>query len=180
MNYNIANTTVEDLNVMYRLFEEAIAYLEANNYIGWTNFDKDFIKTDVEKGLSYRITKDNSIACIFSVCYDDPLIWREMEKGDALYLHRIVLNRNCSGEKLFAKVLEWALDHAANWDIKHIRMDTWADNDRIINYYKSYGFRFIENYTTADTTALPVQHRNLNVALLELSLENILSQAPQQ
>jgi GNAT superfamily N-acetyltransferase len=170
MRYDITNTTVEDLNVMYRLFDEAIAFLKTHNYIGWTNYDKVFIKADVEKGLSYKITRDSAVACIFSVCYEDPLIWREMEKGDALYLHRIVLNRDFSGEKLFAKVLEWALEHAKNWGIKYVRMDTWADNARIIDYYKSYGFRFIENYTTGDTTDLPVQHRNLNVALLELSM----------
>jgi predicted GNAT family N-acyltransferase len=84
-----------------------------------------------------------------------------MERGDALYLHRIVLNRDFTGEKLFIKVLEWALEHATNCGKKYVRMDTWADNAKIIDYYKSYGFRFIENYTTADTTDLPVQHRNL-------------------
>ncbi len=170
MSYNIENTTVEDLNVMYKLFEEAIGYLKAHGYIGWTSYDKAFIKADVERGLSYKISRDNAIACIFSICYADPLIWREMERGDALYLHRIVLNRGFSGEKLFTKVLEWALEHAGNWGIKYVRMDTWAANDKIIDYYKSYGFRFVENYTTADTTDLPAQHRNLNVALLELSL----------
>ena len=49
-------------------------------------------------------------------------------------------------------------------------MDTWAGNEKLINYYKSYGFRFIENYTTANTEDLPEQHRNLKVALLELTI----------
>jgi hypothetical protein len=49
-------------------------------------------------------------------------------------------------------------------------MDTWADNYKIIEYYKSFGFVFIENYKTPDTPELPIQNRNLNVALLELAL----------
>jgi predicted lactoylglutathione lyase len=49
-------------------------------------------------------------------------------------------------------------------------MDTWADNKKIIDYYKSFGFEFIENYKTTNATELPIQNRNLNVALLEMEL----------
>jgi hypothetical protein len=49
-------------------------------------------------------------------------------------------------------------------------MDTWAENEKIIGYYRSYGFLFVESYTTPDTQDLPLQHRNLHVALLELAL----------
>jgi hypothetical protein len=47
-------------------------------------------------------------------------------------------------------------------------MDTWADNHKIIEYYKSFGFEFIENYKTANAIELPIQNRNLNVALLQM------------
>jgi ribosomal protein S18 acetylase RimI-like enzyme len=47
-------------------------------------------------------------------------------------------------------------------------MDTWADNERLIDYYKSFGFEFIEYYRTTDAAELPIQNRNLNVALLEM------------
>jgi hypothetical protein len=46
-----------------------------------------------------------------------------------------------------------------------------ANNPIIIDYYKSFGFRFIENYTTPDSPALPVHDRNLSLALLEYNLE---------
>lgn len=118
----------------------------------------------------YKILNGELTLGIFSVCYSDPLIWREMENGDAIYLHRIVLNREIRDIKLFSLLLDWALKHARQKHLKKLRMDTWAENEKLINYYKSYGFRFVENYTTANTAALPVQHRNLNVALLELGI----------
>lgn len=93
-----------------------------------------------------------------------------MEKSDAIYLHRIVLNREFRDIKLFNLLLDWALEHARQKKLKHLRMDTWAGNEKLINYYKSYGFRFIENYTTANTEELPEQHRNLKVALLEFAI----------
>jgi hypothetical protein len=68
------------------------------------------------------------------------------------------------------KILNWIVEFANGNGLKYIRMDTWADNPNIIDYYKSYGFQFLENYTTPDIPELPDQHRNLKVALLEMKL----------
>jgi ribosomal protein S18 acetylase RimI-like enzyme len=156
-----------DLPVIYELFEEAIRFQKANHYIGWNDYDKEFIRSDIKNGLLYKLVAGDTIACIFSICLSDALIWRHREKGDAVYLHRIVLNRKFAGRKLFGKVLAWAKQYANEKRLSYIRMDTWADNEKIIAYYIGYGFSFVENYTTPATEALPVQHRNLRVVLLE-------------
>ncbi len=170
MQYTITNASPEDLTVVYQLFEEAIEFQRKNNYIGWNTYDKAFIKSDVENQLLFKMVFNNEIAIIFSICFSDLLIWREKEKGDAVYLHRIVLNRKFSGQKLFQKVFEWSKKFAVQNNLKYIRMDTWAQNDKIIDYYKSYGFTFIQNYKTSSTEDLPVQHRDLNVSLLQYDL----------
>ncbi|AWI26329.1 N-acetyltransferase [Flavobacterium pallidum] len=166
----ILNAVESDLPVICNLFEKAIQFLKENNYIGWKSYDKAFIESDMARRLLFKVTIGNKIACIFSVCYSDPIIWRERETGNAMYLHRIVSNRIFAGEKLFGLVLDWAIGEAKKLKLDYIRMDTWADNGKIIAYYKSYGFSFIENYTTPDTDDLPIQHRNLSVALLQLTL----------
>ncbi|MBZ5857613.1 cupin domain-containing protein [Flavihumibacter profundi] len=173
MPIDITNAVVHDLPVIYQLFEEAILFQKRNQYIGWDSYDKEYIQEDVQNGLLFKMVQDNTIACIFSICYSDPLIWREKENGDAIYLHRIVLNRVYKNEKAFKTVLEWAISHAREKQVSYIRMDTWADNEKIIGYYKSYGFHFIENYTTPGTPDLPLQHRNLNVALLEFEVHDL-------
>lgn len=166
--------TLNDLPLIYNLFDEAIRFQKKNNYIGWKNYDKEFIKADINGGLLFKIEKGNDALGIFSVCYTDKLIWREREKGDAIYLHRIVLNRAFQGTRIFNTVLAWSLTYAQTHKRKFVRMDTWANNFKLINYYKGYGFRFIENYTTQDTADLPIQHRNLNVALLELDVHALV------
>jgi ribosomal protein S18 acetylase RimI-like enzyme len=170
MNIKIVKAEPDDVSLVCDLFEKAIHFVKISNYIGWKNYDVDFIKTDIGNGLLYKIVVDAEVAGIFSVCYTDKLIWRERETGNAMYLHRIVLNRDFKGVKIFNIVLDWAIRHAALRNLDCVRMDTWADNEKLINYYKTYGFRFIENYTTGDTSDLPIQHRNLKVALLELDL----------
>jgi ribosomal protein S18 acetylase RimI-like enzyme len=173
MSYAITNAIPDDLPKIYHLFEEAMRFQRANNYIGWSSYDKEFIQTDVQNNLLFKIVKDNEIACIFSICFTDELIWREKETGDAIYLHRVVLNRKFTGGKFFTKVLDWTEQFAKARGLKYIRMDTWAENEKIIAYYKSYGFSFIENYITSGTEELPVQHRNLHVSLLEKTIIEI-------
>lgn len=67
-------------------------------------------------------------------------------------------------------MLNWAKQLALQKYLKFIRIDTWAENNRLIDYYKSFGFEFIENYTITDAAELPTPNRNLNVALLEMKL----------
>ena len=162
--------------MIYHLFDQAILFQKQNHYIGWENYDKEYVRKDVENGSVFKLLQEEEIVCIFSVCYNDVLIWRERKRNDAIYLHRLILNRKFQGEKIFRNILNWALLFAKEKGLRYIRMDTWAENEKLIGYYKSYGFRFVENYTTADTKDLPVQHRKLHVALLELDIhvkENI-------
>ena len=170
MEYIVTQADVNDLQAIYQLFEEAIHFQKVNNYIGWTSYDKAYIQADVQQGLLFKLLHDGMIVCIFSICYSDPIIWREKENGDAVYLHRIVLNRAFKQVRVFKQVLAWAICHAREMQLTRIRMDTWADNEKIIGYYTSYGFHFIENYTTPATPDLPLQHRNLKVALLEFNV----------
>ncbi len=163
----IANAIPGDLEFIYLLFEQAIAFQKEHKYIGWTSYDKAFIKADVENGLLFKLLKEGDIVCIFSVCFSDALIWRAREKANAVYLHRLVVNPAYRGGNTFNSILAWAILFASKQGLKYIRMDTWSENAKLIAYYKTYGFRFVEDYTTPDTTALPLQHRNLKVALLE-------------
>jgi hypothetical protein len=169
-NYQIINTSPEDIKFIYVLFEEAITYIKKNNYVGWTTYDKNFINEDINNKLQFKIVSKNEVLCIFSICFSDILIWREMENSDAIYLHRIVVNPKFKGQKQFDKILNWITKLARSTGLKYIRMDTWAENKNIIEYYKSYGFKHLENYITPNTIKLPAQHRNLNVALLEMKL----------
>lgn len=169
-DYHIENTSIADLNLIYTLFEQAIIYIKENNYIGWTTYDKHFIRKDIEENFQFKIISGNNVLCIFSICYTDALIWREREQKDAIYLHRIVVNPFFKGQKQFEKILNWVKQFATEKGLRYIRMDTWANNPNIIEYYKSFGFIHLEDYTTPNTQQLPEQHRNLNVALLELEL----------
>jgi dihydrofolate reductase/ribosomal protein S18 acetylase RimI-like enzyme len=170
-NYKILNTTKEDLDEVLWLFKQAMTLRGKNGYKVWSDIDKIALEKDIANGLQYKIVSGNDILCIFSIQHNDPFIWRDRDQSDAIYLHRIVVNPNFKGQRQFEKVLDWATDFARQRNLKFIRMDTWADNEKIIDYYKSFGFQFIEYYKTPNANELPIQNRNLHVALLEIEFQ---------
>ncbi|HSQ43782.1 MAG TPA: GNAT family N-acetyltransferase [Ginsengibacter sp.] len=172
--FKIVNTTRNDLNTILWLFKQAMKLQGRNGYKVWEAIDQTGLERDIDKGLQYKIVQDNNITCVFSIQFNDPFIWGEKDRDHAIYLHRIVVNPNFKGLKQFQKVLDWACNFALQHHLQFVRMDTWADNSKIIEYYKSFGFEFIENYQTTNEMELPIQNRNLNVALLQLKLDNNL------
>jgi GNAT superfamily N-acetyltransferase len=168
--FEIENTEAADLDEIFELFDQSIKYQEEHGYPVWKNYDKNAIIKDIEDKNQYKIVVGSRIAMVFSVCYADKVIWREYEDGHSVYLHRIVVNPEFKGRKLFGVIVEWAIDHCNEKGRTNIRMDTWAANPTIISYYKSFGFNFVGNYTTPDSNELPVHNRNLALALLEYTV----------
>lgn len=169
-NIRIVNSTTEDLSAIFRLFDQTMEFYGKNGYKVWNHIDKTLLAIEIENGRHYKILNMNEILGVFSVQFNDPFIWRDRDHNDAIYLHRIVVNPKFKGQKQFEKILNWAKQLAVQRDFKYIRIDTWADNNKLIDYYKSFGFEFIENFKTTNAIELPTQNRNLNVALLEMKL----------
>ncbi len=71
--YKIVNTTSNDLEFIYWLFDEAIAYQKRNNYPVWKTYDKDILQKDIDRRLKYKIVSGDDITCIFSLCYAEPI-----------------------------------------------------------------------------------------------------------
>lgn len=167
---NVLNTELSDLEFIYELFEHSIRYQEERGFPVWKNYDREAIVKDIRERNQYKILVNGETGIVFSVAYSDKIIWRERDQGQSIYLHRIVVNPDFKGQKLFGKILDWSIEHAREKGLTSIRMDTWSSNPAIVKYYLSFGFRFIENYVTPDTDALPVHNRNLGLSLLEYPL----------
>jgi predicted GNAT family N-acyltransferase len=168
--FEVKNTGIDEVDFIFELFYHSINYQEKNGYPVWRDYDKSAIIRDIENKNHYKVIVESKIGIVYSVCYTDKIIWRELDKGNSIYLHRIVVNPTLKGQKLFGTILEWAIAHSKQKRLSSIRMDTWAANPTIINYYKGFGFSVVENYTAPDTEELPVHNRNLAMTLLEYKL----------
>lgn len=167
---SITNTTISDLPVIYDLYDKAIAYQKSRNFPVWNGYDKRVINDEIENKSQYKILINNELAAIFSACqpgHVEAELWQERAEKKAIYLHRIIVNRDFKGQKIFAKILQWTEEFIAGKGYQYIRMDTWADNPTLIDYYKSFGFEEAGIGYTSDSEDLPSQYRKVKIIMLE-------------
>jgi len=164
----IVPTTLADLPAIYRIIEDAIHFTRQNNYPVFPYYAKEILEVDIALQQQYKLVMQNEIAGFFSVCYSDEIIWGE--KGDAIYLHRVAIDSRFKGQRQFQHILDWAIAHAKEKGKLFVRLDTWAQNPKLIDYYKGHGFEEVGRIITPDTNDLPETHRKLALVLLEIKL----------
>jgi uncharacterized damage-inducible protein DinB len=110
---------------------------------------------------------------IFSVTYEDPQIWGKKSRDPALYIHRIATSSLFRGQGFFKQIITWAKAYARAQGKNFIRMDTWADNQNLINYYLSFGFNYLGIKQLGAHTDLPIHYAGNDLSLFEIDLSNI-------
>lgn len=71
----------------------------------------------------------------------DPELWQQRDDPTgALYAHRMVVMRAEAGKGLGSSMLDWASRRAAMVGKKWLRLDVWATNSKLQDYYVNEGF----------------------------------------
>jgi len=167
-HYTITKTLKRDLDRACELFAGAITYQKARGYPQYLHTDRAGVKKAIEEGLHFKVMVGDEIAAVFNILFNDRIIWRHHEIGNAVYLHRIITNQKYKGNLLFEKIRDWAEETLCK---KHrrkvIRLDTWANNPNLIKYYERFGFEIIEYFTMPTTPELSSNHWGSDAVLME-------------
>ncbi|MBS0199120.1 MAG: GNAT family N-acetyltransferase [Proteobacteria bacterium] len=165
---DIQRSAAADISVFREFWDRALRYQEAQHLPLWPVFPEDIISSEIDAGLHYSAYFPNGVlAGYFSVALSDAHIWGELERGDAIYIHRMCVNPERKGGGLSAAVLAWAHGFASNIGRASIRMDTWADNRQLVDYYIRCGFRHIGDRQLGDVPELPPHYSGTSLALFE-------------
>lgn len=166
------NADLEDIEAIFDLYDKAVEFQKTKSDKHWKGFDTALVENEIrEKRLWKIVTGGGSIACIFSVAYSDPLIWGEKSSEPSLYIHRIVTNPLFRGRGFVKIIFAWAKEYGRKLGKKFIRMDTWADNQKLIDYYVESGFTFLGITTPGASKELPVHYEGISLSLFEFSLD---------
>ena len=167
----IVNSTEQDTNTIFELYRLATEYQRANGYNTWKGFDPELIATEIREKRHWKIVIDDAIACIFSIAYNDLLLWGEQDNEYSIYIHRIATNPKFKGRGMTQNIIFWAKIHAKETGRKYIRMDTWADNKNLSDYYIKCGFNVV-GYRQLDKEAkgLPKHYSTLSLVLFEIAV----------
>ncbi|MFI5233819.1 MAG: GNAT family N-acetyltransferase [Gemmatimonadales bacterium] len=135
--------------------------------IVWPEFTDDAVLREIDEQRVFRAVADHALAGVFSIAYEDSAIWGSHERGEHLYLHRIARAAACPGGGLVDAVLSWATERCRSLGRTGLRMDTWASNAALIEFYRQRGFHLVEERQLGADPRLPPHYHGNTFALLE-------------
>jgi len=165
------NSTHNDLEAIFELYDAAIAHQKAVSDMHWLPFDRLMVEAEIAENRQWKIVVDGQIACVFVTAYTDAAIWGERDGDPSIYLHRIVTNPTFRGRNFVGQIVQWALQHGKQSGKKFVRLDTWAENLKLKEVYLRNGFQFLGNAAPADPTALPSHYSGIVLGFYAILIE---------
>ena len=169
----ILNSTLSDIDSLFKLYDDATVYMKQFTNTYWRGFERSLIETEIKEGRQYKIVENGEIACVFVITFSDATIWREADTGQAIYIHRIATNKSFRGNNYVQHIVNWAMVFAAKNGKDFVRLDTGAGNEKINNYYKSCGFTYKGVTGITYTDDLPEHYKGGKFSLFEIDLKNL-------
>lgn len=168
--FTIEKSLSNNLDIILGLYRDAVKYQKEKGYNLWPEFEKSLIEKEIHEQHHYKIIQEDKIACVFSLLYNDPIIWKEKDKDPAIYLHRIATNPNFKGTGMMQLITNWAREHAIQHNKQYIRMDTWGDNENLKAYYINHGFKHMGQVSLPENHELPSHYWGSTLSLFEIKI----------
>lgn len=166
----IINSTIEDIEEIFRLYRIATEYQKTRFIVQWPEFERSMVEKEIAENRQWKIIIDDAITCVFAITFDDPLIWEEKNADPAVYIHRIATSPGFRGRNLVAAITEWAKNYARENNKRFIRLDTVGENQKLIEHYTKCGFTFLGLLKLKNTDGLPAHYSNATVSLFEIEI----------
>lgn len=166
----IVNSTLEDLEDIFKLYDDATAYQKSVTNKSWRGFEKALVEKEINESRHFKITDDGQLACTFLIAFNNPTIWKDSGTDNAIYLHRIATNANFRGRSYVKKIVDWAVAYAKEMNKSLIRLDTHSGNEKINTYYINCGFTYKGIVSIEWTSDLPEHYKDGPFSIFEISL----------
>ncbi len=161
----------KDIDTIFEFYNLAVAYQKTVFNKHWQGFSKELVQTEISEKRQFKILVDGHIAAIFAVTFNDPEIWEERDKQPSIYIHRIVTHPNFRGFGFVKHIIVWAKKYAIKNFIDFIRMDTWADNQKLLAYYTGCGFNLVGSIEIKPNSGLPKHYEGISLNLFEIAVD---------
>ena len=169
MQIEVKNSQLLDIDTIFDFYDMAVAHQKKVFNKHWQGFSRELVETEITDNRQFKILVDGEVACVFAVTFNDQLIWGDRDH-DSIYIHRIVTHPAYRGYSFVKEIIKWAKGYAATNGIKYIRMDTWADNEKLLAYYTGCGFEFVGVVTLEKSEDLPKHYEGISLSLFEITV----------
>jgi GNAT superfamily N-acetyltransferase len=138
----------KDLDTVLKILVDAGIWLETrgitNRWAASTLSRTEFEKR-IRQGEIYLATIDERPIGTITLQTSDMDYWGVNSTSDALYVHKLAVNRDYAGKKIGAKMLEWSGQLARSMSKEFLRLDCDAGDRKIRDYYEKLGFTYLRD-----------------------------------
>ncbi len=144
--FRIRSAGQEDLDSLVSMYQATQRWLSNKGLDQWSANTEDKVRKSIacsiEHGECYIAEEGGQrIGMITVDGYADPEFWGPEDRpDDALYLHRMIVDRAAAGKNVGGKLLDWAECIAAKRGKALLRLDAWRTNSDLHAYYERQGF----------------------------------------
>jgi GNAT superfamily N-acetyltransferase len=147
MTLTIRRATSADIDAVLALVIQAAQWLADRGSDQWQYTEERHrlsIARTTARGEVWIVKDPNgtAVATITINGYADPEFWSTADDpADALYVHRMAVTRTARGREIGSALLDWASRQAVDAGKKWLRLDAWACNTALHDYYLQRGFQ---------------------------------------
>lgn len=146
MNIYLANE--KDTTAILSILNEVTTHLHSKNIMQWEYpWQSVAIETDIKSQYQYIVKDKDNIAAVFSLKPMPDNLWNLDETG--LYLYRIAVLPDYQGQKIGQFLCNYVKDYVKE-NGKRVYLDCWAGNEKLKNFYRAAGFRYLGDFSEED------------------------------
>lgn len=150
--FQMEQATAKDTKAVLALLLETARWFKKSGSTQWNGLlegtDTHRTEEKILEGDVFVYRRDDQIAGMVMLLQNpsawDETLWRDQAiVEDAIYLHRIAINRQYAGEAIGEKILKWAHESIRFEGKERIRLDCIAQNEFLNAYYQKAGYTYL-------------------------------------
>ncbi len=140
----------EDKDAVQALMVQAAAWLQSKGSKQWHELlageDRHGVAFAIERGDVFIFKQDETLAGMVILQQHasewDRQLWGDQDREQALYLHRLAINRDFGGRRLGDSILQWAEQGVRFPGKDRVRLDCIASVPALNRLYSGAGFEY--------------------------------------
>lgn len=172
VNMEVRRAKKDDVEPLQRLFSAAIARQKAMRVPTFTEFSDLFLEGEIGKGAVFVADEAGNITGTISVYETDEIIWGS-DGETALYIHRLASAHTAAGRGTGAALVKWARARAFAAGKQWLRVDCWAENENLVQFYLKQGFGVVRDEGTGTHPSLPPHYHHIQLRLFQMPAEGV-------
>lgn len=163
MELNIRQAQNGDIEALSGLYKQAVEWMNSIGEpmwsfetVAWENLNKIYDISEFYVGCV-----GDKVVCAMSLPTYDPHYWEDIRENTSIFVHKVVVLREFSGQGFTQKMLDYAVQKTRDCGYKTLRIDARVLRPKLRKIYENYGFNFVKT---------AVIDNSFEVALYELEV----------